>query len=191
MMLRKIFVLCFAVSMLSFIPQGHAQRGKSEISLGYGYYSVFSFINKGQNYNSHYSSSSGTTALTYRYYITKDVTLGLGIGYENISTYGSFLTFAPEVTFRYLDTRNARIRVRLYGSVSYGMTVFEDLNVVPGQADGSGAKPWGFQATPFGVRIGRQVAWFGELGLGYKGLFHTGLSVRFPRILAKHHHAKD
>ena len=177
--------------MISFIPRSHAQRGKSEIALGYGYYSIFSFVNKGQNYGSHYTSSSGTTSITYRYYCTKDVTIGLGIGYENISTYGSFLTFTPELTVRYLDTKNDRFRVRLYGAVSYGISVFDDLNIVPGNADRSGPKPWGFQATPIGVRVGRQVAWFAELGLGYKGLIYTGLAVRFPKVLAKHHHTTD
>ena len=177
--------------MFSFIPRSHAQKGKCEIAVGYGYYSIYSFIYKGQNYNSHYTNSTGTSALTFRYYFTKDVTLGLGMGYENINGWGSFLTFAPELTVRYLDTRNYRVRVRLYGAISYGISVFDDLYVAPGHADGSGPKPWGFQATPFGIRVGRQVAWFAELGLGYKGLIHTGACVRFPKVLARHHHIQE
>jgi hypothetical protein len=104
----------------------------------------------------------------------------------NISTWASFLTFAPELTVRYLDTRNDRIRVRLYGAVSYGISVLHDLDVKVGSADESGAKAWGFHATPIGVRVGRQTAFFAELGVGYKGLLHVGGCIRFPRILHKH-----
>ncbi len=119
------------------------------------------------------------------------MTIGVGLGYENISTWGSFFSICPELTVRYLDTRNSTVRVRLYGSVSYGISVLDDENVLPGNADNSGPKPWGFQATPLGIRVGRQIAWFGELGLGYKGLFHTGLCVRFPKVLARHRHAAE
>ena len=115
----------------------------------------------------------------------------MGIGYENISTWASFLSFVPEMTFCYLDTRNDLIRVRLYGAVSYGVSVLDDLNRKPGAADQSGLKPWGFQATPFGMRIGRQVAGFIEIGLGYKGLVHGGLAVRFPKILRQHRMAEE
>lgn len=173
--------------MLSFIPRTHAQRGKSEVAVGYGVYSFYSFVNRGQN-SAPYSSSSGTATLNYRYYLSKDVTLGLGIGYENISTWGSFLTFAPEVSVCYLDTRHDYIRVRLYGSFSYGISVLGDNNIKAGQVDESGAKPWAFQATPFGIRVGRQVAAFAEIGLGYKGLINGGLALRVPRLMAKHRH---
>ena len=177
----KIYILCFALFMICFIPRSHAQRGKSEISLGYGYYSIYSLVN-----GTPFSASSGTTALSYRYYINKNVTIGLGMGYENIRTWGSFLTFAPEMTFCYLDTRHDYIRVRLYGSLSYGVTVFDDLTIKPGAADRSGAWAYGFQATPFGIRIGRQFAFFTEVGLGYKGLFHSGFALRVPKILKQH-----
>ena len=189
-MLRRIYVICLALSMISFVPRSHAQTGKSEIAVGYGYYSIYSFVYKGQNYGSHYTASSGSSCVNYRYYINKNVTIGLGIGYENINNWGSFLTFAPEVTVRYLDTRDDRVRVRLYGAFSFGLSVFDDQNVVAGNADQSGPKPWGFQATPFGIRVGRQFAWYAELGLGYKGLINTGLEVRFPRVLARHRHAE-
>ena len=181
MMKGKIPVLFLALIMTCFASRSFAQRGKSEISVGYGYYSIYSLYN-----GSPFSASSGVPVITYRYYINKNVTLGMGIGYENISTWGSFLTFAPEMTFCYLDTRDDLIRVRLYGALSYGISVFDDLTRTAGEADRSG--PWasGFQATPLGVRLGRQVAGFIELGVGYKGIVHGGLSVRFPRILRQH-----
>ena len=185
-MQRKIFIFCLALSMICTVSKSHAQRGKSELAVGYGYWSIYSLAN-----GAPFNASSGVTTLTYRYYLTKDVTLGMGFGYENISTWASFFTFAPELTVKYLDTRDDRIRVRLYGAVSYGVSVLGDNIIGPGHADESGAKPYGFQATPIGARFGRQFAYYVELGAGYKGLVHAGAAFRFPRILAIHKHCDD
>ena len=177
----KISILCFALFMICFVPRSLAQRGKSEIAVGYGYYSQYSLIN-----GSPFSASSGVPTITYRYYINKNVTLGMGIGYENIRTDASYLSFVPELTFCYLDTRDDLVRVRLYGGVAYGISILDDLSVHPGAADRSGPKLYGFQGTPFGIRIGRQVAFFTEIGFGYKGLINGGLAIRVPKILRQH-----
>jgi len=182
-MQRKIYLVCLAFALLSFIPGSYAQQGKSEITIGYGYYSIYTLVN-GQPFN----VSSGTPAITYRYYLTRNFTLGVGVGTENISNWGTFTTIAPEITGTYLDTRNTRrTRVKLYGSFAYGIAIFHNTNLPAGQQDNSGVWAYGFQATPFGIRIGRQVAGFAEVGLGYKGLINGGLSVRFPRSLAHKH----
>jgi hypothetical protein len=186
MMQRKIFLFCLALFMICLVPKSHAQRGKSELNLGYGYWSIYSLANKAP-----FNASSGVTTLNYRYYVTKDVTLGMSVGYENISTWASFLSVCPEVTVKYLDTRDDRIRVRLYGAFSYGISFLTDNVTGPGHADETGAKPYGFQATPLGVRFGRQFAYYVEIGEGYKGLVHAGASFRFPRILAIHKHCDD
>src|SRR4051794_4368818 len=116
-MQKKISIIFLALAMICFIPRSHAQRGKSEFAVGYGYFSFYSFVNTGTNHAPS-SSSSGSVVFTYRYYISRDVTLGLNVGYENISTWASFTTIAPELTVAYMDTRKSQVRVRLYGSVS-------------------------------------------------------------------------
>ena len=35
-----------------------------------------------------------------------------------------------------------------------------------------------FYLSPLGFSIGGAVRWFGEIGIGYKGVFNTGLSVK-------------
>jgi hypothetical protein len=182
-MQKKIYVFCLALCMISFIPKTHAQKGKSELAFGYGYYSIYTLAN-GQPYN----ASTGSFCGNYRYYLTKDVTLGLGVGAENISTWGSFVTIAPEVTVSYMDTRDAQVRVKIYGSFSYGVTIFNDNQLGIGKADNSGLWAYGFQATPFGLRVGRQIAGFVEIGVGYKGLFNTGVAIRVPHTLKKNRH---
>jgi hypothetical protein len=187
-MQRRIHIFCLALSVICFSFKSHAQKGRSEVAIGYGYWSIYNLAN-----GAPFSASSGTPTLTYRYYLSKDVTLGLAVGTENIRNYGSFTTIAPELTVCYLDTRHDVVRVRLYGAVSYGVTVFNDNSITPGQgqADQSGLWAYGFQAVPFCIRIGRQVAFFTEVGLGYKGLFHSGLDIRFPRVLAQNRHRED
>ncbi len=175
-MTKKLLPIILLAATLFAAPAVQAQQGKSELTLGYGYLSIYQFANK-----TPFNTSSGTIALGYKYYLSNTVTLGMGIGYENISNWASFTSFVPEVTFRYLDTKDSRIRVRLYGAVGYGFTILNDLEVGQGFADESGAKPWGFQLTPIGMRWGRKLAWFAELGTGYKGTFNGGVSIRFPR----------
>ncbi len=185
-MQKRLYIFCFALLMICFSFQSRAQRGRSEIAIGYGYWSIYTFVN-----GSPFNQSSGTPVLTYRYYFTKDVTLGMGIGSENIKNWGSFTTFSPELTVCYLDTRHDKVRVRLYGSISYGISYFNDNQTSLTHADQSGVWATGFQATPFGIRLGRQIALFAEVGVGYKGTFHVGADFRFPRVLAKNRHRDE
>ncbi len=175
MMQRKLYVFCLVLSMISF--SSFAQKGKSEVSLAYGAYSIYTFVNERP-----YDVSSGVAMLNYKYYMTKRLTLGGVIAYENLSNWGSYLTFAPEFTYAYYDNKDARIRVKMYGGASVGLAVFDDFRTYNSyysyHHDESGAKFTG-HITPFGIRIGRKLGGFLELGLGYKGLFNGGLSYRF------------
>jgi hypothetical protein len=190
-MQRKIYAFCLLLSMTFVIPNARAQKGKSEIAIGYGYYSVYDFVNHSMNGNL-VTSSGGVPCITYRYYLNKNVTIGLGLAYEDIPTWGIFVTVAPEVTFAYLDTRSkTRTRVKLYGAASYGIALFQNKTLQPGESDNSGPWLYGFQATPIGVRVGRQFAGFFELGYGYKGIFHGGLALRFPQTLAHRNHSAE
>lgn len=186
-MRRSVHVLCLGIVMLLSVTNSFGQRKRSELAVGYGYYSIYSIVNHGMN-DAPFNTSSGTWSFTYRYYLNRNVTLGLGLGMENISTWANFVTVAPEVTVCYLDTRHDYIRVRLYGAASYGISMLNDNDIPKGSADETGAKPWAFQATPFGMRVGRQFAGFIEIGMGYKGLVHGGIEFRWPQILAQKHH---
>jgi hypothetical protein len=180
-MQKKIYLLAIA-ALMAFIPEGFAQRNKSEFTFGYGYYSSYQFF----NYRP-YNTSTGTYTLGYRYYVSSAVTLGLNVGMERIYNWAGFTTIAPEVTVKYLDTKNHNMtRIRMYGSVSYGISAVNDLFTGKGQADESGGKPWGAHVSPFGIRIGRQLAGFAEVGFGYKGLFNGGIALRVPRTFNRH-----
>ncbi len=174
-MFQRLMKICSVLVVVSaFSLTAVAQQGKAEIGLAYGYYSYFT-LKQGPPL----SASTGTPNINMRYYLNNNVTIGLGVGFENINNWGSLLTFSPEVTIKYLDTKDDRVRIRLYGVAAMGLTVFDDLNLNPGHADNTGPKLWGFQFTPFGIRVGRKVAAFAEVGVGYKGLINAGLSYRF------------
>ena len=188
-MQKKIFIFCLALSMFSFIPFSHAQRGKSEISVAYGLYSAYSLVDHATPTRPAYTNSSGVGMLNYKYYLKKNITIGMAIGYENISSWGSWLSFTPEFTYTYFDNPHDRIRVKMYGGASIGLTVFDDFfvyrDIYSHHADESGAKVTG-QITPFGIRIGRKLGGFMELGLGYKGLVNFGAAYRFRTAPRKH-----
>ncbi len=182
-MLRRIYIFCLALSMISFIPSTYAQKGKSEVSVSYGLWSAYTIANLPP-----YSTSSGVGMINYKYYLSRKTTIGMSIGFENISNSGSYLSFVPEFTYAYYDNRNDRIRVRLYGGAAIGLTVFDDFNIstsaYANRTDNSGPQLTG-QITPFGMRIGRKVAFFAELGYGYKGIVTGGLSYRFSTMAKK------
>jgi len=178
-MLKRIFSILF-VLLFANLSASFAQKGKAELSLAYGYYSSFTLY-QGAPFN----ASTGTPNINLRYYMTNRFTLGLGIGFENNRNYGSFLTFAPEATVAYMDMKDAKVRVKIYGALAYGLTVFNDNNNNVGHDNQTGGKPWGFQFTPFGIRVGRKIAGFAEVGYGYKGLINAGLSYRFKPVHIK------
>lgn len=181
-MQKKLYFFCLILTMMCSVTLTYAQKGKSEVSVAYGYYSIYSLVNHDRVAGKPLSASSGTGMINYKYYLTNKTTIGGVIGYENINTWGSFLIFAPEMTFTYYDNKDDRIRVKMYGSISAGLAVFEDYqhynNMYAMHQDETGARLTA-HGSPFGIRIGRRFAGFAELGLGYKGIFNGGFSYRF------------
>lgn len=196
-MQKRIYIFCLAMTILGFANKSTAQQGKSEFSAAYGQYSAYSFQNHTNGYS--YSTSSGVMLFNYKYYLTNKLTLGLGIGYENISTDGSYFSITPEFTYTYLDTKNDRVRLKLYGGASIGVTDYNDnlynpnpyYNTYPyvRRYDNSNAQITG-NATLLGCRVGRKLGFFAELGIGYKGLINAGFSYRF-RTKSTAHHTED
>ena len=52
-MQRSICILFLALSMICFVPRSLAQKGKSEMAVGYGYFSFYNFLNVGLHNNAH------------------------------------------------------------------------------------------------------------------------------------------
>ena len=186
MIQKIIFALCLPLLMVCNFNKGYAQKGKVEIGVAYGYLSSFTLYQ-----GAPFDVTTGTPNVNFRYYLSDNVTIGLGIGFENNSAYGSMTTFSPECTFKYLDTKDNIVRVRLYGAAAMGFTLFDDWsNSGPNNTDNTGGKFWGFQLSPLGVRVGRKISGFAEIGYGYKGIVNAGISYRF-KVQKKHNEQQD
>ena len=156
--------------------------------------------------NDHYS---GALFATYRYHISNVISLGLTFAFENEngswsnSNYGwlvdppsnmvrinmyqgkfrrSAYTIAPEITFNYGDFAHGL--VRLYSVVGMGYT-YRDEHITYGNVNieynNPNVNPVHFNAygSPLGIRVGRELSGFFEIGLGYKGVLNYGLTYRF------------
>ncbi|GAA4465987.1 hypothetical protein GCM10023093_19240 [Nemorincola caseinilytica] len=154
------------------------------------------------------TTASGAISLTYRYHLSRVVSLGVtGVleretgqwqTHQGILTgifdpydiaYGRFsrstFTVAPEVTFNYGETAHGMLR--FYSVVALGITRSAQTTTLdnPGSEYSITPPPAStkvyttFQATPIGIRVGRALGGFAELGIGYKGIFNYGLTYRF------------
>ena len=101
-------------------------------------------------------------------------------------------TFSPEITFYYYK----KGFVGIYGVVGIGLTYRNEIgrydqdyynqNYLNGtnklgndiEIDNSKIQPNGYSA-PIGISAGKRVRWYAEIGLGYKGIFNSGISYNF------------
>jgi len=154
-------------------------------------------------------SVTGAPFITYRYYGSRVVSIGVTVVYEHedgawrhvnhsraavvIDANGTFsrtsITVAPEVTLSYYTSRNDIFRLYAVTSLGY---MHRDQAATTTYSNNSSASfpsydipphPWAnrpaLYIAPFGIRIGGKVAVFAEMGIGYRGLFNGGLTCRF------------
>jgi len=103
-------------------------------------------------------------------------------GYYNVYTY----TIAIEGSVTYFKRRY----LKLYGCAGIGITSYDDIYTIypnpPSWVPVPPKSPYDYheqhfnaQITGFGIRMGRTIAGFFEVGFGYKGLISTGISAKF------------
>ncbi|MDR0798973.1 MAG: hypothetical protein LBN18_04345 [Dysgonamonadaceae bacterium] len=81
-----------------------------------------------------------------------------------------FHTFAIEGVYNYVSKPSWQF----YGMLGAGVTIVH-ISDVP-------VETWvgpNFQLSPFGMRFGKDIGGFFELGYGYKGILNAGISYRF------------
>ncbi len=150
---------------------------------------------------------TGELFASYRHQFSRVVALGVTLGYEHeggtwthrngyhaaypLGVSGSFTrnryTIAPEITFTYFNSPKGS--VRLYGLASVGYTRQNQAITMEYTGSGSPAEiaavpnplvnRFSMHLSPLGVRFGRALGGFVEMGMGYKGLFNYGLNYRF------------
>lgn len=115
-------------------------------------------------------------------------------GYQNMII-GTFTrkayTISPGLNIYYIVKK----RYRLYGSFALGITYRNEYGYynqyvltsgLPGYAGASGDHSQGYNGkiqgngylSPLGISSGSKLSWFAELGIGYKGVVNTGISLK-------------
>ncbi len=194
-------LLISSICLLSLSSAAMAQEetpvGRNEISVGYGFLSTSQMINifsdalasslTGGNYSKTNSTWSGNFFVAYKFAPSKRISLGLTYAHTkntaDISIHDvpsgtsttNYHTIAGELQFNYVS----KPFFRLYSLAGAGMSSYtEKYKPTVGSTETNSAAHFNFQLTPIGVKVGNRIGFFGELGVGYKGLVCAGLYAR-------------
>ncbi len=134
------------------------------VTLGY-YYQVLPWLQVGGQI------STGTCSLINLY--TPNTRDRIGSYYNQ----GIYITAGVRFTYFQTDF------VQLYSGLSLGARMNIHSRMLPDPYSSVGANvessSFTFQATAFGVRFGKKVYGFAELGYGYNGILKVGIGTRF------------
>ncbi len=196
--LIKLAAVITAVTLSTALP-GMAQASRRDISLSYGiitldqmldvWVDVLTAVITLGTYTKQYNDFSGAPFLSYRYAPPGRIALGLALGTFNS---GGDLFFsdtkrgefretsyigAAEISFRWIMARS----FQLYSGLGAGANFKEGRYTTTddNRADKTSSTRFTFHLNLIGFRVGRNIGFFGELGVGYKGIFSIGLNGRF------------
>ncbi|MCD6597810.1 MAG: outer membrane beta-barrel protein, partial [Bacteroidales bacterium] len=193
--MKKLIILLILSGMLQ--TSTFAQNKRHEIVAGYGMASHQTFkeitvnlavtIFTVGNVNTVYQSGSGTFYLGYRYHLSKHFSMGIDAAYQSIleevrnsdervgNLKRKYITASALTNISYIN----RPAFQLYSTISAGYIQGKgNYTPVEGEEESMTDGFFGFQVNPVGIRFGRTVGGFVELGYGYKGVLNFGLSVK-------------
>jgi len=185
-----------------YIKQHNASNlsGRSDFSIGYGKISGFEILNKlseggGGEELYEQRSNTGNVFATYRYRLSKMFSIGFTAGYQQIvydyySGPGNYpyslrtetmFTSAIEIKRMYI----CNMFLQVYWLMGAGILWYTERDDPDGLSVTRVSSVFhstlfNCQYSPLGINIGGQLRFFGEFGLGYKGLIHGGLDYFIP-----------
>lgn len=190
MSVKRLIIVCFLlVSRLASNAQ--SEQGHHELAIGAGYLSAQDIWYQSLFKGSLLNKNNPIIAADYVYYVSDRCALGVGAGIHK-NNYTVFIprtyfigtdkveksyyatTVCAEVKIVYTDWRN----VQYYGNYALG--------IVHNETFPHSAYRLSVQLTPIAFRFGRTHGLFFELGMGYKGMFHGGYSLRLGSHMYKH-----
>lgn len=201
--MKKLSLLIFILFLSSNIYSQNLKikNPKSEVSFGYGLLSIqevgtefgiglmtyaFDFFSD----SSDVDAPVGPVMLRFNSFVSSNISVGATGSYTNIkiknlsttdpkdvSTFDiKFYTLIGHVNLNYFP-KNI---VQLYSGISLGFTY------ATAKATSTYTKPYNnggttmaYHVNALGIRVGRDVGGFLELGLGYNGIINGGFSVKF------------
>jgi hypothetical protein len=135
-----------------------------------------------------------TPSVGYRYWFNRKVGLGLHFAFDknsvkalyrvnDITTNDDdewrvhnryFYTMAVDFSLNYMN----KPACQLYGNIGFGATLVQFSDNTDPEARLKQFPYFNMHISPIGVRVGRTVAGFAEIGWGYKGFINAGISVK-------------
>ncbi len=189
----RLLVSFFILGLLFFTcGQTYAQSPRNEFSVAYGTVTssqivdiltnvllITITIGKAAKVDNEYPGAlvltykhSGKSRLGFGFTMAVDRARGnLAMNGVPVGTYTeNYYTGALEADFRYINRKN----FCLYSGVGVGLTLRKGKYTYSETEQSLTLLP-AFQVTAIGFRVGDRIAFFGELGGGYKGVLHGGI----------------
>ncbi len=178
---------------------GWGQTARQDVSIQFGIISLDQIMDVWTNvftimltmglYAKNVDETSGVPFITYHFPSRGRFALGLALGgyttkgdldYNFIDSHGTYKETnyigAVEAVYRWI----MKDSFLLYSGLGVGGRIRSGTYNVEGQETASISKVLPtFHANLIGLRFGRTIGFFTELGLGYKGLLNIGLNARF------------
>lgn len=190
----KNLLLKISFLVLLSITSYCQDEGKSEIGISAGILptedivneTLIRFVDLFFPNRRHVSVDNVSVFGSYKYFVSEKIAVGATVGYNSRAKPFNYenwnrrndgvkvLTFAGEGSFYYLKRRD----FGLYALAGMGYFVVTSANYNNNNSDYNN---FGLtlQLTPLGVRFGRKVGGFAEIGYGYKGLVNMGVNAKF------------
>lgn len=138
------------------------------------------------------SKTLGAFEIGYRNQVTKSIKLGGDISYlrtdktfklenkdtkttANSTRSSNYLLVLPMAEFSYIKTP----LINFYGSAGAGAIFSETKEVAITKAYKTRDVAFAYHINPLGLRVGKKLAGFLELGYGFKGIATAGVSYKF------------
>jgi hypothetical protein len=189
-----VMLLIMAISF-ALVSSAYGQQRRHEFSVGYGLITssqiadiltnvllITITIGQAAKIDNDYSGAlvlsykhTGRSRLAFGFTFVSDRASGkLAMSGTQVGTYTeNYSTGAVEVDYRWVN----RSKFCLYSGLGVGLTIRKGTYTYSETETSSNVFP-ALNVTLLGFRIGDAVAFFGELGGGYKGVFQGGLRVR-------------
>ena len=200
--MRALFLSLF-ILLAANAAIAQTSRGQSEISVSCGFNSFQQTMqsNFGFGSGSEYTkvtSASVCPFITYRYYVTDNLALGLTGGQQQMSTahyddtYNNAITPYQKTSYKYTTIATELLlnysnnpRLRAYTYLGLGCSQYQEqrsqANYNSFQVyDNTQVRSFNMEYVPIGLSFGGMLSGFAEIGIGYKGFVNCGMSYRFP-----------
>lgn len=196
--MKKSIIVFTIFLTFSTIVVNAQETSKHEINLTYsdgipmslaeGFSDALSSTMLGQKTNSK-TKSSGNFGLGYRNQITERIRVGGDIAFQEVQIEKNdknnksirkgtsrYLMVMPTISFSYIKTD----WLDFYGSAAAGIIMDKYTQTEPNKGSvKSNNTDFAFQVNPAGIRVGKKIGVFAEVGFGYRGIINAGLNYKF------------